>query len=246
MEPKFNTSFIPKKSLQADVTGSSAGGKYVGRRTIHGPGYFFSMLLFLVSAVASLGLFGYTKIVESAIAEKITRLEEQKASFDPESIDLLERTDIHITNANKLLMQHVAVSELFTLLEKLTLKRVQYTELKYAGSPGESAMVTIDGSTQTFQNVALQTEQYRGDVNLTNPIVRELERLETGAVHFSVDLTVDQRLVLFSSFLKKASSNSTSEVITVPTETVTEVNTTLENVDQGTSTDTDSVTKGDS
>jgi hypothetical protein len=245
MEPKFNTSFIPKKSLQADVVGASSGDKFIGRRTIHGPGYFLAMLIFLVSVIASIGLFGYTKIVENSIQEKIERLKEQKVSFDVKSVDLLIRADKHITNANKLLMQHVAVSELFTLLETLTLKRVQYTSLKYDGFPGESAVVVIDGTTQTFQNVALQTEQYRGDVNLTNPVVRELERLDNGSVSFSLDISIDQRLVMFSSFLKNASNTQVDTSFVEEAEAGTEGSTTTPSINQGTSTEP-GVTKGNS
>jgi len=225
MEPKFNTSFIPKKSLQADVS-ATVGGKnrFVRRHDVHGPGYYLMFMVFLTSVVVSLGVFGYTKIVESNIQEKIARLERQKEAFDEETVAMLARADTHITNAKKILREHTAVSELFTLLETITLVRVQYTELEYTGQPSETSLVTISGLSKNFQDVALQTEQYRLHPSLHKPVVRDLERLEDNSVSFSIDVTADTGLVSFSSALKNMNQQI---VIPTPASTV-ESTTTLE------------------
>ncbi|HCC05077.1 TPA: hypothetical protein DEP58_02100 [Patescibacteria group bacterium] len=227
MEPKFNTSFIPKKSLQADVS-ATAGGKnrFVRRHDVHGPGYYLMFMVFLTSVVVSLGVFGYTKIVESNIQEKIARLERQKEAFDEETVAMLSRADKHITNAKKILEGHVAVSELFTLLETITLVRIQYTELEYTGMPNETALVTISGLSKNFQDVALQTEQYRLHQSLHKPVVRDLERLEDNEVSFSIDVTADSGLVSFSSALKNL-----GQQVAIPTPAPTVESTTTLEVD---------------
>jgi len=222
MEPKFNTSFIPKKSLQADVSGTAAGkDRFVRRRDVRGPGYYLMLMVFLASVVVSLGVFGYTKIVESNIQEKIARLERQKEAFDEETVAMLTRADAHITNAKKILGSHIAVSELFTLLETITLARVQYTEFEYAGVPSQTALATITGLSKNFQDVALQTEQYRLHESLHKPVVRDLERLENNTVSFAIDVSVDQRLVTFSQALKNMGT-----VTPPPTPVTTEASTT--------------------
>lgn len=203
MEPKFNTSFIPKKSLQ-DVGGNTSG-RYVGRRDVYGPGFFLSLLLFIVAVVSTIGLFAYSKITEKSIEEKVTLLEGKKAVFNSEDIVALIRTDTQIESAHKLVREHVALSELFNHLEKITLKRVQYTGLQYAGFPNETGLVTLAGNAKNFQDVALQTEQYRIDDNLQNPIVRELERTETGDVDFSIDVLTSIGLLSFASMLERGS-----------------------------------------
>lgn len=219
MEPKFNTSFIPKKSLQADVSGTTAGkDRFVRRRDVRGPGYYLMLMVFLASVVISLGVFGYTKIVESNIQEKIARLERQKESFDEDTVAMLTRADSQITNAKKILAGHVAVSELFTLLETITLSRVQYTELEYTGMPNQTAVVSISGQAKNFQDVALQTEQYRLHQSLYKPVVRDLERQENRTIDFSIDLAADQRLVTFSSALR----NRGNTVVTPPPPPVAE------------------------
>lgn len=202
MEPKFNTTFIPKKSLQADVGGSVSGGKFVGRREVKGPGFYLGLMVFLVSIIASLGVFGYTKIVENSIAEKIVKLEQQKNAFDEETVALLTRADSHISNAKKILMSHIAATQLFALLETITLTRVQYTELEYEALPGENALVTLSGISKNFQDVALQVEQYRIHEMMFDPIVQELKRLENKMISFTVDVASAQRLTSFSSALQ--------------------------------------------
>lgn len=205
MEPKFNTSFIPKKSLQ-DV-GGGTGGRYVGRRDVYGPGFFLSLFLFLIAIVATVGLFAYSKITEDSIDEKIGILEGKKGLFNSAEIRDLIRADAQLKNATKVVNEHVVVSELFTLLEKITLKRVQYTGLVYEGFPTETALVSISGLAKNFQDVALQTEQYRLDNNLRSPIVKELERLdaegEEGDVNFTVDVLAQVDLLSFSAMLKR-------------------------------------------
>ncbi len=201
MEPKFNTSFIPKKSLQADVTGSKSS-KYVGRRTVHGPGFYLMLLIFTITSIVSIGIFGYTKIVIRDIEGKINKMEEQKAAFDIDSVNMLTQFDLRVRSAKKLLMSHIAVSELFELLENITLKKVQYTELSYSGMPNETPSITISGDSNNFQNVALQTAEYRKNQSLLEPVVNSLEKKDTGYIHFSVDMTADERLTSFSSSLE--------------------------------------------
>jgi Fimbrial assembly protein (PilN) len=221
MEPKFNTSFIPKKSLQADVSNTSSNERFVGRRSVQGPGFYLSVLVFVIVLILSAGVFGYTKIVENSIEQMIKSLEEQKSSFSIESIDTLLKADTHLANVETLLNRHVAVSEVFDLFEKITLKRVQYTEMEYEGQPSENPVIFISGLSKSFQEVALQMEQYRTSPVLRSPVVKELERdEETDTVSFEVEVTADQRLVSFSDALK---SNRLNTVVTREREVVPEV-----------------------
>lgn len=79
MEPKFNTSFIPKKSMQSP-SGGTAVKTYVARRTTRGPFFYMAFLLFFISLLASVGLFAYTKLVASNIDDKIAQIEKVQAA----------------------------------------------------------------------------------------------------------------------------------------------------------------------
>lgn len=208
MEPKFNTSFIPKKSLKADIVGGTrgGGGSYVKRRTVRGPGFFLMLLVFIVSVSASIGMFVLIKSVESNIQTKTKTLNSQKDLFNSDDIDMLVKAQVHLDSAKKLLKNHVAVTELFNLLEDITLKSVQYTKLEYEDS-GDDIVATITGTTKGFKEVALQTAEYRNKKNasggLRSPVLKELERdSENKTVDFTVDVSVDRFFVSFSEAVK--------------------------------------------
>jgi deoxyhypusine synthase len=75
--------------------------------------------------------------------------------------------------------------------------------LVYNGFPNEVPTITVTGVSDGFQNIALQTEQYRKDTSLLNPVVNDLEKKENMTIDFSVDMEADRRLTSFSSFLNR-------------------------------------------
>lgn len=214
MEQKFNTSFIPKQSLQADTDASASKDRYVSRRTVNGPGFYLTLFILLMSIVVSFGIFGFTIVVEKGIDERIKNLEDTKALFSEANIEMLLRAESHINNAKSTLMGHIAVSGLFEELEDVTLKRVQYMEFLYAGLPGAMSNFTVSGFSENFQDMALQTTQYRVSEFLDDPIVRELERTEVGPVFFSVDVSAFPELTAFSSVIERATNSGSS--VTIP------------------------------
>jgi len=202
MEPKFNTSFIPKKSLQADVSGTTPG-RYVHRRSVKGPGYFIALLIFLASVAASVGIFGYTKLVEQSIADLSKQVEATRATFKPEVIGELSRVDTRMRNATTLLHNHVAVSEMFSLLEKITLKDVSYTALEYhMGLDTTPSALVLNGNARTMKSVALQTDQFAKSDYIHDPNVTQLERdFSNDTTTFSIGLSVDPRLISYEQSL---------------------------------------------
>jgi hypothetical protein len=206
MEPKFNTSFIPKKSLQAD-TNTSSENKYVARRTVHGPGFYSMLLLFIISVTACVGVFAYTVIVDRSIEEKKNVLEEKKKAFKISIIDDLIETDARLSSANNLLANHIAISQIFNTLEDITLKRIQYTDFVYTGARAQTpAVLEVTGISDSFQDVALQTWAYRTNEYLHDPVVKELKRKSTNnidTVDFILEAGVDTSLTSFSLAIKE-------------------------------------------
>ena len=204
MEQKFNTSFIPKKSLQADTSSTAARDKYVKRRTSYGPGFFLSLLVFIAVVVTSLGIFMYTTIVDKRIEDYKDTLADIENNFDVFVIDDLIRTDNRITYAKSLLMNHVVLSELFKKLENVTSQKIQYTEFLYAGATEEQVnpVMTLSGTSREYKDVAQQTTAYRDDLYLNNPIMLELGRdHSTDAITFALEVVLDKNLTSFSTAL---------------------------------------------
>ncbi len=222
MEPKFNTSFIPKKSLQQDVSGTTPG-RFVNRRTTHGPGYYGTLLLLVVAIIASGVVFAYTKVVETDATSKLADIDRLRAAFKEEDIAALERMDARLRYGKQLVHDHVAVSELLDLLETLTLKKVRYTQLAYTARaidtnnnvrtnskmPSAGSM-TLTGVTNDLPSVALQTDQYRSSDSLTEPAVTTITLGQADArntdigpdqLAFIVQMNVDPSLVSYSEAL---------------------------------------------
>lgn len=205
MDSKFNTSFIPKKSLQVDPGGSS-DDKYVSRRTVHyGPGFFLAFLLFVASVVGSAVVFGYTTIVNKRIDGHKETLNEQQNRFDPAVVEELIRTENRIDNAKKLVMNHTVLTQLFSKLEAVTLRQVQYKELTYNDAAGSRPSMKLVGITSDFKEAAQQTTVFRDDDLLHNPIMVQLDKNTVNKdqveVSFMIETSVDEKLVSFSAAL---------------------------------------------
>jgi hypothetical protein len=243
MEPKFNTSFIPKKSLQADTSASSAKDRFVGRRAIHGPGFFLMLLIFIACLVASIGVFGYTTVVDSNIEKKKQLLEEKKQAFATSIIDDLIRLETQIEYASRLVSEHVAVSQLFNQLEAVTLRDIQYTTLEYVDENDDPVLLTVEGVADGFVDIAQQVYAYRDSGGLTRPALADADRNEDDFMAFTIETGVDERLTSFSIAVQEGRlKGGVQKVIEQSTETeppVTESATST----TGTSTDSENNTQ---
>jgi hypothetical protein len=224
MEPTFNTSFIPKKSLQADVSGS-APGKYVNRRTVHGPGYFLTLLIFILAVVGSVGMFAYTKMIDGRIKEKITELDRARAAYKPEIIQELRRADSRLRYAHQLVTNHAAVTPLLSVIEQLTLRNIQYTLLfltsgDSSGASASAPSVQMLGKASDMPPVALLVDEFRTSPYLGNPQVTKLQRID-GNIEFGVMAEVLPEILKFTRLTEKGVINTLPPAATVPMATST-------------------------
>lgn len=223
MEPQFNTSFIPKKSLQEDVTGTTPG-KYVNRRTVHGPGFFLMLLVFIVTIIAAGSIFAYTKVIQGRIDASLTTLERDRASYKPETIEALRRVDERMKGAERLIISHQTVSALLTTLENLTLKTVRYSKVDFTGAQrmtneqvGE-AYLSMSGSAKELKSVALQMDQFDVSEVFGKPGVTKLERAPEGSkALFTMQVSVDPQILKYASTL---TASLDTPVIETPEETL--------------------------
>lgn len=239
MEQQFNTSFIPKKSLQEDVNGTTPG-KYVHRRSVHGPGFFLMLLVFITTLVSAIGVFGYTKVVQSRIKEKIIQLDRDRAAYKPEIITALKRVDARLRGAKTLVENHKAMSPLFTTLEKLTLTDVRYSEVEVQGMNDQSGTPTgvnlsLIGDARNFRSVALQMDAFTQEQAFRDPVVTKLEKAEeSGEALFSIKMTIDPTMLLFTHTLNRVPVPAPS---TPPATTASSTaTTTSQSSEQGTTT----------
>lgn len=200
MEQKFDTSFIPKQSLQTDIAGGQRS--YVRRRSVMGPGYFLTLFIFITTCLVSGGLFFYTRIVINEIESNYAELERMNTEFDAELIEDFIRKDARLRHAQSLLQGHIAPSNIFQVLETITLRNIAYENLNYrlidrAGN----IEVNFTGVTRgRFEPVALQMDQFRDNPFFRAPTVTSLE-LGEQFTRFTGFVRVDSDLISYARAL---------------------------------------------
>jgi hypothetical protein len=233
IEPAFNTSFIPKKSLQSQVGGA---GPYVKRRGTYGPGFFVASLIFALALLVSAGLFFYSGAIERSIEGKIKQLEMAREALRPDLIAAFEYLDMRLATAKSVVGEHRATSALLEHLEAITLTDVRYDKLTYTvpvradainasrrTDPSQSQLrVLLQGHADTVESVALQIEQYRVSEFFSEATFQSIDRdiAESPETDFQVMLTIDPRLVAFAEVLERTGAPS---VVSAPEPAPTEV-----------------------
>ncbi|MEK9167866.1 MAG: hypothetical protein AAB769_00835 [Patescibacteria group bacterium] len=185
------TSFIPKKSLVEKRPEGHMGGVFFG----------ISLVIFIIAAASSIGVYGYEKFLGKRIESMNVSLERARASFKPATILELKRMNGRITATDQILAQHVAFSEFFKLLETLTLKSVRFDQFDYAYAP-EGITISLKGKAHNYSSVALQSDIIGASTYLKNPIFANLGLDQKGNVSFDLSLYADPSLVLYKETLK--------------------------------------------
>lgn len=193
MEPKFQTSFIPKKSL------SSAGTiKRAAKRV--DILFLVSMIAFLAAIALSGGVFIYGKFVDSNITKKTALLEEAKASFNPELISELSRLSRKMTAAEELLANHVSAASIFRAVSETTLKSIQFEDFTYEYE-ADKVTVSMRGKANGFGSIALQSDLFGKNKIIRKPVFSNLNLDNAGKVNFLFTAEIDPASILYKNTL---------------------------------------------
>lgn len=191
MEPKFRTSFIPKKTL-ATVTNLKKGSSSpLGIVTL------ITIIIALGTVVLSIGAFLYQQILDVSIARKTDTLERARAAFEPTLIEELIRVDSRIKSAEAILVQHITPSILFESLEKITLKSVQFQDFNLTRTGDDRISISMKGVARDFRGVALQADIFGKSKLIKDPIFSNLNLNQEGDAVFSFSAFIDPSFINF-------------------------------------------------
>lgn len=191
MEPKFQTSFIPKKPI-------SVAPK---KRTEGNPaGIFFllGLILFLASISTAGGLFLYQQYLIQSIERKSESLERARAAFEPALIKEMNRLDVRMKSAQEVLDKHMALSAFFELLEKSTLKSVQFENFNYSVDGEGKINISMRGRALSFSSVALQSDTFGNSTFIKEAIFSDLNLDQSSDVVFNFSAVLDPSLLSYS------------------------------------------------
>ncbi len=197
MDPKFQTSFIPQKSAVANSATIPAPSSVYMTKTIN----IFNVIatvVFVVTILASGGLFAYKTYLTSQVAQASTSLTAARSSFDFSTIQNLINVSSRIAFTKQLLNNHVAVSGLFGLLQSLTVQKVAFSNLAYSKKGGE-LNVTMTGEAQGYDALAYQANVFTQNAFIQNPVFSNFDLNQDGNVTFTFNATIDPTLVSYKS-----------------------------------------------
>lgn len=198
MEPKFQTSFIPKRPVVA--SSGSVPPPDITREV--NPLSVIANVVFVVMLFVSGALFGYKILLNNQIAEAGTNLESARETFQLDKIQEMIDANARLTASNNLLEEHIAVSGLISLIEELTVQKVRISELSYK-KQGVLSDLSIKGEVSTYNALAVQSKVFSDNPSITNIRFFDFTPTETGSVTFSFTSKVSPEVVSYKKSLEQ-------------------------------------------
>jgi hypothetical protein len=192
MDPKFQSSFIPKGSMPTvNARGVSVDR---GERSFFG---FLSLIIFIITVLLAGGVFAYKLYLNSEITQMGANLTTASATLDPTTIDQMVDLNARIVSVQSLLAQHVVLSPLFAFIESSTISSVRLTDFNYSVSDKGLLQVVIKGEANGYSDVALQANVLNQTPYLSDIVFSDLTLNPQGQVDFTVSANVDPSLVSY-------------------------------------------------
>ncbi len=209
METKFQTSFIPKKiPTPIGVSGSSPAARKQKSSIL----MTLATILFLLSLVAAVGSYGWKYYLISAQADYKKQLNQRKEQFNLDLIEQLKQVNIKITLARQLMSNHVALSQIFDIVSRLTAEKVRFFDMDVSATQLEGVSNSeykislrgngINYSTVAFQSdVLAQLEQLGLRKIVKNPILSDPSQDDKGTVSFNFSASIDPKSVSYEKLV---------------------------------------------
>lgn len=203
METKFQTSFIPKKPLVTDQKISSSRG--AGTSIF----MFVAIIIFVVSIAGAVFSILWKNVLVKSQENYKVQLAESEKRFNVSLIEELKKANTKIDLSKQLLKNHLAVSELFSIISKLTIEGVRFNSFEFTAPSKDSDGIKISmrGVGNSFSAIAFQSDvfgqsqKYGTNKILKNPVLSDLSLDQTGNVGFTFSTQINPGDVLYEKVL---------------------------------------------
>ncbi|MEK7148033.1 MAG: hypothetical protein AAB758_01925 [Patescibacteria group bacterium] len=202
MEPKFQSSFIPKGPI-SDISSAPMGKRAQRRDFLSSIASVFFVLAILVAG----GVFLYKLYLNYRIEQAGIALENARATLSPETVDELIRVNKRVVSAKELLNQHKVLSPVFDFLEASTPQSVRYTDFNYA-STDKGVTLILKGQARSYSALAQAAEVFNKTSSFKDPSFSDLTLDEKGNVIFSVTSLVVGDILSYEKLIEKLPNNS--------------------------------------
>jgi len=215
MDPKFQTSFIPKKPLGQPAMGLPGGQK--AKKAASSLFMTISVIVFIASLLGAGGAYAWKQILLSSRDSYQKELSDREKQFNPTLINQLKEANVKIDTARQLLANHLASSEIFDIVRRFTVENVRFLSMDIAspldGSSGLS--MSLQGYGTSFSAIAFQSqvlgqlEQYGLRQVVKNPIISDPSLGQNGTVAFGFSATIDPTSISYERSITPSSATTT-------------------------------------
>lgn len=213
MEPKFQTSFIPKKQNMS-VSGS-INTTSMQRPKVHSSSLFIAIavIIFIISIAGVGGAYFWKYYLISINDRYKTELSIKEKQFNIDLIAKLKAINVQIDSAKNILNNHVAMSRVFDIIQKITISEVRISNMDVKKSDSGYSM-SMKGYGKNLAAVAFQSDVMAqlSDYGLTkvlkNPIVSQPVLESSGLVSFGFSAEIEPDNMLYSKTLDQNSSGT--------------------------------------
>lgn len=176
----------------------------------------FGSVVFVLSigvfiATVSISLVSY--LLRTSLSSQINSYQESlskaKVRFNEGvPVHTIEEFDKRLRASRDILAKHKSFTGLLSLVERITLKNVQFTSFSYLEADStRKNVVRLIGRAPDYKTIAEQSEQFSLDEEARRYITDvvfsnlELDKKGTGLITFEVSMLVDPEFLLYSKYI---------------------------------------------
>jgi len=195
----MQTSFIPKKPIIESQSSGSGISLFL----------LLSIILFIVSIALAGGVWLWQNSLTAQIEKDKAALSAAKGSYEEDTIVPLIRLNDRLVESKKLLDNHLAISPIFTLLEKNVLRNIRLKTLKFSYAGADKIRIDLSGIAASYDALSKQSDAF-GDEGLRNfisqPVISDFSPTPDGSISFSFNASVDPKLVSYANIVTDTNS----------------------------------------
>lgn len=210
MEPKFQSSFIPKGPVS--VSHEQLANKPKKKGDLLST---LSATLFVISVLFAIGTFGYNFWLDYSIRNMDAELDRIRATISPETVEEIIRLDNRLISTKELLDKHIALSPVFEFLESSTPSSVRFNGLEYSLTD-KGHEIRLFGEATSYASLALESDVINRSDDFRNTVFSDLNLNQQGNVAFSLSAVLGPEILSYdrvaeSSYLPLGSEEEVAE-----------------------------------
>lgn len=199
MEPKFQSSFIPRGPISTSANSLSMPV----RRSERSFFFLFSSGLFILSLIFAVGVFGYKYFLNYRITQMKSELEEARAALEPETVNELIKLNDRLLSTESLIKRHKVILPLFDFFQSATPKTVRYTNLNFNSTP-QGIIINLEGQARSYAALSVAADVLNKAENyLQDPVFSNLMLDDKGNVLFTARAVVVPEILSYDRFVSQ-------------------------------------------